>query len=167
MTFAEHQQRQQEFREGLRERHQRADDKVGNAEVDAEDVMDLDDLYDSERIAISRVLAQLSQRTHTSMELSAFQREARDRFAEIGFVVRVDYKKDMLDGKAWEDKAQMPEISILGRTEKQGEFDHERMGHEVRSNILGKKGQENVQKTHVAPGFAGGSVTKSGLHLPG
>lgn len=166
MTFADHKAQQDAFRAGLKDRT--GDDRIGNAEVAADDiaVMDMDDLYDSDRIAISRVLGEISQKTGTQVEGGAFQREVRERFAEIGFVVRCDLKKDMLDPRPWDDKPWMPDISLIGRVEAQGEFDHERMGHEVRSNILGKKGQDNVQKTHVAPGFAGGSVTPSGLHLP-
>jgi hypothetical protein len=161
MTFADHPARQKDFREALADRD--GNEKVGNAEVEAEDVMDFDDLYDSERIAISGVMAALGQRIGTGMEGSAFQREVRERFAEIGFVARCDLKKDMLDPRPWDDKPWVPDISIIGRTEKQGEFDHERMGHEVRSNILGKNEQGAVQKTQVAPGW---SQSKSGLVLP-
>jgi len=165
VTFAEHKEAQDQFRAGLKDRSG-GNDRIGNAEVAADDieVMDMDDLYDSERIEISRVLAAISQNTGKQVEGGAFQREVRERFAEIGFVVRCDLKKDMLDPRPWEDKPWMPDISLIGRVEKQGEFDHERMGHEVRSNILGKKGQDNVQKTHVAPGW---SQSSSGLITPG
>lgn len=141
------------------------EDRVGNAEVDAEDVMDVDDLYDTEQIAISKVMATLSQYIGTQREGSAIQREVRERFAEIGFVVRCDLKKDLYDPRPWDDKPWLPEISIIGRTEALGEFDHDRMGHEVRSNILGKNQQGNVQTPQVAPGWE--KKTGSGLIVPG
>lgn len=130
-----------------------------------ETMEDFDQFYDHERIAINKVSAALREHIGRGMEGSALQREARERFAEIGFVVRCDLMKDMNDPRDWDDKPWIPEITFLGRCEpmKIGEFDHERMGHEVRSNIIGKKGQDNVQKTQIAPGF---SATKSGLIVP-
>ena len=162
MTFAEHKAAQDQFRESLKDRA--GEDKIGNAEVDAEEVMDVDDLYDSERIEINRVMASLMEKMGATVEGSAFQREVRERFAEIGFVVRCDFWKDEDDPRSWDERPWIPSITLLGRTEKQGEFDHERMGHEVRSNILGKKDQDNVQRTQVAPGW---SQSSSGLVVPG
>jgi hypothetical protein len=114
-------------------------------------------------IAIEGVMEVLRQKIHTPQEGSAFQREVRERFAEIGFVARCDLKKDLEDPRPWDDKPWVPQISIIGRTEKQGEFDHDQMGHEVRSNILGKNQQGAVQKTQVAPGW---SKSGSGLVVP-
>lgn len=134
-----------------------------NAEVTDDEVYEVDDLLDSERIAINKVMGALGERMYSNMEGSAFQREVRERFAEIGFVVRCDLMKDDADPRDWDDKPWIPQITLVGRTDAPGEFDHERMGHEVRSNIIGKKGQENVQRTQIAPGF---SATKSGLIVP-
>jgi hypothetical protein len=164
MSAKDHFEAQQAYTQAIRDRHAEHDGRIGNAEVDAEDVMDVDDLYDSEQIAINQVSNTLARLIGTGMEGSAFQREARERFAEIGFVVRCDLKKDMLDPRPWDEKPWIPEISLIGRTEKQGEFDHDRMGHEVRSNILGKNAQGSVQKTQVAPGW---SQSGSGLIVPG
>lgn len=152
MTFAEH----------MAKRHEEQEN-IGNAEVSAEEIEEIEEIYDSEQIQIDRVMASLSQRIGTGMEGSAFQREVRERFAEIGFVARCDLKKDLEDPRPWDDKPWVPSISIVGRTEKQGEFDHERMGHEVRSNILGKNEQGAVQKTQVSPGWA---KSGSGLIVP-
>jgi hypothetical protein len=131
-----------------------------------QDYEDFDQFLDSERIAINKVMAALRQHIGQGMEGSAFQREARERFAEIGFIARIDLKKDMNDSREWNEKPWIPDISLVGRCEpvKVGEFDHEKMGHEVRSNIIGKKGQDNVQKTTV--GQTGFSATKSGLIVP-
>lgn len=156
---------QRRHQQALLDRHKPAgDDKRGNAEVEASEVMDVDDLYDSERIAINNVMAALGEKMGATVEGSAFQREVRDRFAEIGFVVRCDLWKDDDDPRDWDERPWIPSITLVGRTEKQGEFDHERMGHEVRSNILGKNQQGNVQRTQVAGGF---SRTDSGLIVPG
>lgn len=140
---------------------------VGNAEVkvDEEDVLDADDLYDSEKIAINRVLATIQQHVGTGVEGGAFQREVRERFAEIGFVVRCDLWKDDDDPRDWDDKPWIPSITLVARTEKQGEFDHEQMGHEVRSNILGKNAQGDVQRKMV--GQTGYERRNSGLIVPG
>ncbi len=141
------------------------DVQVGNSEVSADQVEELDDLYDSEVLEIDRITAVLSQKIGTMTELSAIQREVRERFAEAGFVARCDFYKDMNDPRPWDEKPSLPRISIVGRTEKVGEFDHERMGHEVRSNILGKNEQGDIQKKQI--GQAGFSSTASGLIVPG
>lgn len=135
-------------------------------QAEDEPMEDFDQFLDSERIEINRVFAELRENIGKHRERSSFQREARERFAEIGFVVRVDFYQSLHEDHLPEDeRTHYPEISFLGRCEpvKIGEFDHERMGHEVRSNIIGKKGQDNVQKTQIAPGF---SSTKSGLIVP-
>lgn len=138
--------------------------EMGNAEVDAEQVFDMGDALDSEVIAINRVNAVLSAHIGRGVELSALQREVRERYAEIGFVARCDFYKDMNDPRPWKDKPEIPRITVVGRTEKQGEFDHERMGHEVRSNILGKNKQGDVQQKIV--GQTGFERKGSGLIVP-
>jgi hypothetical protein len=163
VTFADHKAQQDAFREGLAQRHQSPDDAIGNAEVAADEVRDMGDVYDHEMIAIKKVSAEIRQHIGKPMEGSAFQRMVREKFAAIGFVVRCDLKKDMLDPKPWDEKPWIPSVEFLGRTDEQGEFDHDQMGHEVRSNILGEKGRDSVQKTHVAPGWAQSS---SGLITP-
>lgn len=135
-------------------------------QVPEEEMEDFDQFLDSERIEINKVFATLRENIGNHRELSSFQREARERFAEIGFVVRVDFfESEHEDHLRPEDRTQYPEITFLGRCDpvKVGEFDHERMGHEVRSNILGKKGQDSVQKVQVAPGWA---QSGTGLIVP-
>lgn len=136
---------------------------VVEANADEEGLLDTDSLYDHERLAINKVATALMDNIGRHRELSSFQREARERFAEIGFVVRVDFYEDPNEEHL--TGTQIPQISLLGRCEplKVGEFDHDQMGHEVRSNILGVKGQDNLQKTQVVPGWAS---TKSGIVVP-
>lgn len=137
---------------------------VAEANAAEEDLLDTDSLYDHERLAINRLMTTLMDNIGSHRELSAFQREVRERFAEIGFVVRVDFYEDPREEHL--SGAQIPQITLVSRCDplKVGEFDHDRMGHEVRSNILGVRGQDNTQKTQVAPGWAS---TKSGIVVPG
>lgn len=129
-----------------------------------EGVLESSDLYDSEKIAISKVSTALMDNINKHRELGAFQREVRERYAEIGFVARCDfYESQYEDHLPKSERTQYPEITLIRRCEPTGEFDHDKMGHEVRSNILGVKGQDSVQKTHVAGGF----TTPSGLIVPG
>lgn len=139
---------------------------IGNAEVAPEhfEAMDAEDLYDSEILEINRVTSALTAKIGTMMEGGALQREVRERFAEIGFVVRCDLWKDEDDPRPWDDRPWSPSITLLGRVEKQGEFDHERMSHEVRSNILGKNTQGDIQQKQV--GQTGFESRSSGLIVP-
>lgn len=137
-----------------------------NAETTVEDVFDVEDLYDSERIAINHVMGALADKIGKGgIEGSAFQREVRERFAEIGFVVRCDFYRDDDDPRPWDDRPWIPQITLVGRTEQQGEFDHDQMGHEVRSNILGKNAQGDIQNKSV--GQTGFERRKSGIIVPG
>lgn len=132
-------------------------------EEQTEEVLDWEDLYDSEKLQVKAVYQALAE-SRGHRELSGFQREVRERFAEIGIVARCDFYEN--EAEKHLEGVQVPVITLLRRCEptKVGDFDHEQMGHEVRSNILGKKDQDNVQKTQVAPGW---SKSGSGLIVPG
>lgn len=153
MTFADHQAQRRDQQEALREMEQ-----------ETEEVLEDDDLLDSERLAIAKVGSEIQQNvSFKSRELSSVQREIRERFEEIGFVVRVDFYEKVYEGHL--EGVQYPSITLVRRCEPtKGEFDHDRMRHEVRSNILGKNQQGNVQTTQVAPGW---DQKKSGLIVPG
>lgn len=92
---------------------------------------DLLNVYDSDVQVLQSVLATLNERTYKRHELDAFDREIIERFAEAGF--RVDVK--------WYDSTErgvfIPEVEVIGRCQPQGEFDHDRMRHEVVNNLLG------------------------------
>ena len=115
------------------------------------------DLYDHDRLAINKVVHQLRQSIGKRRDTEGFAREVMDRFAEAGFYVDVSLSTE-------DNHTINTEIVITGRIEPEAEFDHDRMGHEVRSNLLGVKGQDNVQKTVV--GQTGFSSTPSGLIVP-
>lgn len=93
------------------------------------------DILDSEVATITQVWQGLQGRTYKSHEYNAFDREIRERFAEAGFVVKVNWYETNLA------EVKMPEIDIVGRIEEK-EFDHDQMRHEVVNNLLGLPSQD-------------------------
>jgi len=111
---------------------------------------DVLDVLDSEVDAIGKVLAALKDRAAAkSQNYESFEREIRDRFAQIGFTVDVSWYRYGIEGRpgAVEGSA-MPEITITGRTDPGHVFDHDRMVHEVTNNLLGIPGQEGIIRTN-------------------
>ena len=97
------------------------------------------DVLDSEIIDIQQTLERLTERARVSRRYDDFDREIKERFAEIGFVVDVLwYETNLADTK-------MPEVVIKGRTEAKV-FDRDRMTHEVTNDLLGL-GEGGVIKT--------------------
>jgi hypothetical protein len=111
------------------------------------------DIADSEILGIERVLTALRQRAEDkSLNFTAFEREIRERFEDIGFVVTVTWFEFGREGSPGAvPNAAMPEITIVDRCERKP-FDHDRQVHEVTHNILGLPGQEGVIKTNT-PGM--------------
>jgi hypothetical protein len=97
----------------------------------ADDVTKTMDIHDTEILEIEKILNMLKARTaQGSIEYDSFQREIKERFYEIGFVVDVLwYETNMAEVK-------MPEIVIKGRTENKFVFDRDRQVHEVTNDIL-------------------------------
>lgn len=90
---------------------------------------DILDLTDSDVLKIERVYNDLMERfRRRSVLLNDFQKEAEDKFAQIGFKVRVDMYETNYPG------VYMPEITIQDRYE--GEFDPDQMVYEVTKDIL-------------------------------
>lgn len=124
------------------------------------------ELYDSDRIALRQIVDALSaSSTGKQRSIDGFAREVLDKFAAAGFYVDVRMFTDEGYSGPESERVWYPKIVITGRIEKDAEFDHERMGHEVRSNILGVPGQDDVQKKTV--GQTGFSRASSGLIVPG
>lgn len=130
------------------------------------------DLYDSDVLTIQQVVDALNVSRSKPTTVDGWRREIEERFSEAGFKVSVVLRQ--VEGLERPDGTVAPTsndyiyttITINDRVEPQGEFDHQRMAHEVQSNVLGLKGQENVKKTQVAMGGAGLTRTDSGLYLP-
>lgn len=94
---------------------------------------ELVNVYDSEVADLQRVQRELNARTYKRHNLAAFEREITERFQEVGFVVSVNWYETNLEGVF------APEVEVVGRCEpiKGGEFDHDKMRHEVVHNLLG------------------------------
>lgn len=100
-------------------------------------------LYDTEIIAIEKILEKLNERRGKTSRMSyeAFTDEVKNRFHEIGLVVSVLWYEagaEQPDGTLKKIEGTLiPEILIKTRTDaKTFAFDHERMQHEVQSDIL-------------------------------
>ena len=105
------------------------------------------EIYDHEIDEVSKVLATLQQRAKEgSRNYGDFEREIRDRFAEIGFVVSVTWHSYAI-GKIVQTGSAMPEVTITSRTDPSFQWDPDRQVHEVTANILEIPGQEGVIKT--------------------
>lgn len=98
------------------------------------------DLYDTEILEIEKVLGVLNEKVGRSLDIEAFTKEVKERFAEIGLVVSVAWYEYAADGKKVEG-SYLPEITVIRRTEKPGEFDHDRLKHEIVNDVLDLPGQ--------------------------
>jgi hypothetical protein len=88
-------------------------------------------IYDHEVQALQRVHKALKERTYKSHDLDAFDREITERFNDVGFQVSVKWFETTQRG------VYIPEVEVVGRIERAGEFDHDQMRHEVVNNLLG------------------------------
>jgi hypothetical protein len=93
---------------------------------------ELINVYDTEVAKLQEVLQTLNDRTYKPHNLHAFEREIVERCQEIGFVVDVKWYETDAEGVF------SPVVEVVGRCEpiKSGEFDHDRMRHEVVNNVL-------------------------------
>jgi hypothetical protein len=130
------------------------------------------DLYDSDVLAIEQVVGALNTSRTKATTVDGWRREITERFAEAGFKVSVVLRQveavERSDGTLAKTTNTFihTTITIDERVDPEGEFDHQRMAHEVQSNIRGLKGQDDVRKKQVAMGGAGMTRTDSGLYLP-
>lgn len=99
------------------------------------------ELYDSDILVVEKVLNIVKERAQSgSRDYDAFDREIKERFHDAGYVVDVKwYSTNVKD-------VYSPDIEIVGRTDRQGAFDHDKMQHEVVEDILelGSKGKISV-----------------------
>ena len=112
------------------------------------------DVYDSEIQKIGYVTAVLRERADGKrLNYLDFEREIKDRFAEIGFTVSVTWNRYAVGGQVQEDSA-MPTIDITGRIDPSEVFDKDRMVWEVTQNILELPGQEKGEVIRTDQGEA-------------
>lgn len=94
------------------------------------------ELYDSEVLTIEEILAALARRAEGRRDRDAFDREIKERFADAGFAVAVNwYHVADRAGQEVPD-VYMPEITINDRVQKGVPFDHDRQVHEVTNDLL-------------------------------
>lgn len=136
---------------------------MSDVEVDVSEEIGM--LYDSETRALNNLIQWMNSRFKGKpTSIQSWMEEVTERIAKMGFnsVVRMltdeNYEGDETK-RVW-----YPSILLVSRIDPEQEFDHDKMGHEVRSNMLGKNKQGNVQKTMV--GQTGFDRTKSGLIVP-
>lgn len=98
------------------------------------------ELYDSEVLKIEDVLLKLNEKVGTERNIKDFEREIKDRFADIGLIVEVNWYEYAVEGTKIEGGA-MPQVTITGRVEGPEEFDYDRQRHEVVGNVLELPGQ--------------------------
>lgn len=99
---------------------------------------ELINVYDSEVKALQETLATLNGRTYKPHDLEAFDREIVERCQDIGFVADVKWHTAADERGRPVEGTFIPVVEIVGRCEpiKGGEFDHDRMRHEVVNNVL-------------------------------
>lgn len=98
-------------------------------------------LYDSEIIEVEKILEKLNKRRVSRTSYEAFTDEIKSRFHEIGLVASVlwyEAGEEQPDGSLKKiEGVLIPEILIKARTDaKTFTFDHDRMQHEVQSDLL-------------------------------
>jgi hypothetical protein len=99
------------------------------------------DVYDHEVLALTRLAAELTARAKAKKHnYTAFEREIRDRFADLGFTVDVNWYEFSLDGAPQEGA--LPQVTITGRAPGSAPWDPDRQVHEAVHNVLGLPGEE-------------------------
>ena len=103
------------------------------------------DLYDSEKKQL-REIATILQRKHSfkgvltidqeEAIMRVFETEARNRCAEIGLQIAVQWDPDVSDDPDDNALYWNPRIIVHGRTQKLEEIDHDRMKHEIQHGVL-------------------------------
>lgn len=105
-------------------------------------------LYDSEIVALKGIrLALMSKHSFKGVKTvdqedavkRTFELEAANRCAEIGLVVSVQWDPDCSDDPEDMTLFWNPRLIVNDRTDKIGEYDHDRQKHEIRSGILDGK----------------------------
>lgn len=111
------------------------------------------DVYDHEIDKILAVQEKLQERARDRpRNYNDFEREIKERYEDIGFIVTVKWKNYAMNGVVQQGSA-LPEVDFVGRCDPKFVFDHDQQVHEVTHNILGIPGQEGVIKTDDGEAF--------------
>lgn len=142
-----------------------------NAQAQAGEVTSQVNLYDSEIIKVEEVLDKLNNRRERTSRMSyeAFTQEAKELFAAIGLEVSVRWYEAGItrnDGTMQKIEGTLiPEVVILARTNsKTFQFDHDKMSHEVQSDLLqlGTGGKLKITASEAREIIAGARAHKHG-----
>lgn len=124
------------------------------------------DLYDTERVRLNQALNVIRASVGTRRNLESFRQEILDSMWQCGF--RVDVR--VFEGTMEDDPSQETifffKLVIVGRSESEEEFDHDRMKHEVLNDVIGQ-GDVEKKSTPISMHSDGKNKrTSSGLYLP-
>lgn len=96
----------------------------------------ISDLYDHEVKQLLEFQRMLTEKARgQQLNYPAFEREMRDKAAELGFTINVNWYRYSIDGV--EQDGAMPEITVTGRTDTAFRFDPDRQVHEAVHDVLG------------------------------
>lgn len=102
------------------------------------------DLYDSEIIELEKVLEILNRKRGVETNMEGFRQEVLDRFHKEGFIVDVKVFDTTQGGTYAFD------VEIIERVDPIKEFDHDRLRHEIVSNLLNIPGGGGIIKASKA-----------------
>ncbi|MFD7835542.1 hypothetical protein [Streptomyces sp. NPDC059761] len=109
------------------------------------------DLHDSEIVVFEHTLATLMDRyKDRAFNLDEFEREAKERFHDLGFAIEVTWAPFTINGKLAEG-ALAPGITLIGRVDRTT-FDHDQKVHEITHNVLELDQAPGVIKSSAARG---------------
>lgn len=131
-------------------------------------------LYDHDVLAIEAVIEKLNESRLRPTTVDGWRREIEERFAEAGFTVSVVLRQleavERPDGTLAKVTGTYiyNTITITGRVEKQGEFDHDLQRHEVQANIRNLDQPDAPKKKTSVSMATGPNVVRrdSGLYVP-
>lgn len=125
------------------------------------------DLYDHERLAIrDKVQPGINASIGSKRSIQGFVDEVINRFhTDAGLIVEVTvWENEAANAiRPKEERLYGFKVYISGRVQEEEEFDHERMSHEVRSDLLGLRGGDD--RTNISTSLTGTSGSK--LWVPG
>ena len=97
---------------------------------------DILNVYDSEVRQLLELQRALTDRVYgRQLNYNDFEREIREKAAELGFTVNVNWYEFEIDGVKQEGA--MPEVTVTGRTDTAFRWDPDRQVHQAVNDVLG------------------------------
>lgn len=127
------------------------------------------DLYDSERVAIrDKVFPAIHAAQGSKRSIQGFVDEVTNRFhQDAGLLVEVTVWENEIANasRPMEERLYGFKVYIHDRVKPEAEFDHDRMKHEVRSDVLGLRGGDDRTSKKVS--MSSPQAAPSRLWTPG